>query len=166
MFAAPSLNAGLESFEHALCDQLGLGLGCQLLADHDELVAAETAQRIRAAQHTVESCGDPLQELVAGLVSKGVVDRLEVVDVDEQHRDLPARARAAREHLFQAVADQRPFGSPVSASWVAMNESSSSRRVSSASVRSRSASKHLAISHEAELEAQLDDRLRLRERLG
>ena len=99
-------------------------------------------------------------------MSKGVVDGLEVVDIDEQHPDLPARARAAREHLFQAVADQRSIRQP-GQRVVGRHERELFLAPGELGVGSLAlAVEALGDFHEAELEAQLDDRLRLRESLG
>ncbi len=54
----------------------------------DELVAAEAGQHVVLAQHRAQPLGHDLEELVADLVAEAVVDRLEVVEVDEQDGDL------------------------------------------------------------------------------
>ena len=60
------------------------------LDEHDELVAAEPADRVALAQDAGEPGGDAAQQLVAGGVAEGVVDVLEAVEVDEQRRRLDA----------------------------------------------------------------------------
>ena len=52
----------------------------------DELVAAEAGRHVAVADRPPESLADRDQEAVAGLVAVGVVDGLEVVEVDEQDR--------------------------------------------------------------------------------
>ena len=47
--------------------------------------------------------------MVAGSVAERVVDHLEVVEVDEQHRDLLA---AAGDQLAQALQEERPVRQP------------------------------------------------------
>ena len=54
--------------------------------------------------------GDRPQQLVAGAVAERVVDALEVVEVDEQRRDRRLAATRARQHLLDAVEDQRAVG--------------------------------------------------------
>ena len=108
LLARAELERRPERFEQALGDQLGAGLERELLADHDELVAAQAPERVGAAHDAVEPRGDGLQQLVAGGVPERVVDGLEVVEIDEQGRDLRLAARAAREHLLDAIEDQRP----------------------------------------------------------
>ena len=60
-----------------------------------ELVAAEPGEHPRRPRCPRRRPGDPPQQPVAGAVAEGVVDELEVVEVDEQQRDRAARARAA-----------------------------------------------------------------------
>ena len=71
------------------------------------VVASSSGSRIRnsspprrasmpVALDPAQAPGDPPQQPVAGAVAEGVVDELEVVEVDEQQRDRAAGARAAR----------------------------------------------------------------------
>ena len=55
-------------------------------------------------------CGDLLQDGVAGGVSEAVVDRLEVVEVDEDHAHRRLLARRPGERVLDAVGEQRPVG--------------------------------------------------------
>ena len=72
-----------ESFghEHGI-----VGTG-DVLEQHDELVAAETADGVVGAEHRCEPFGEPDEHVVAGRVTEAVVDDLEVVDVEEHHRE-------------------------------------------------------------------------------
>jgi hypothetical protein len=59
-----------------------------LLGEHDdELIAAEAPDRVGAAHDALQAFGDGLESDVAGAVAQAVVDQLEVVEVDEHHRD-------------------------------------------------------------------------------
>ena len=58
------------------------------LEQHHELVAAQAGDDVALAQATGEARRDFLQQLVARLVAERVVDQLEAVEVDEQHREL------------------------------------------------------------------------------
>ena len=49
-----------------------------------ELVAAEARDDVLGAQHVPQAAGDGLQQLVADAVAEGVVDDLEVVEVEEE----------------------------------------------------------------------------------
>ena len=97
----------LQRLKQTFGDQLGAGLHRDVLGDHDELVAAETPERVGAANDAVQPGSDRTQELISDAVTERVVDALEVVQVDEQRGDRSLGAGRAREHLLDAVKDQR-----------------------------------------------------------
>ena len=76
--------------------------------DHDELVAAQPRDGVRLAHRAGQPLRDRLQQLVAGVVAQRVVDALEVVEVEEQARDVRAVALRLREDLLQPLVEQRP----------------------------------------------------------
>ena len=115
----------VECPEQTLGDQLGTGRKRELCGDDDELVAAEAPDRVGLAHDRVEPRGDRAQQIVAGGVAQRVVDRLEVVEIDEQRGDRRLLAAGADQHLLEAVEDQRPVRESVRPSCVAMNASSS-----------------------------------------
>ena len=63
-----------------------------VLEHHDEFVAAEARCRIAPVDRPLDPPGDLLQHSVAGRVAAPVVDRLEPVEVDEQHGERDGRA--------------------------------------------------------------------------
>ena len=67
--------------------QLGTRVEAARIEQDQELVAAEPGHRVRGAHHAFETRGDRLQGPVAGGVPETVVDVLEAVDVEIQHRD-------------------------------------------------------------------------------
>ena len=91
--------------------------GREVLEQDGELVAAEPRGGVLGAQAGRQSLGGRAQQLVADRVAEAVVDRLEVVEIDEDHRELTAVAPAARERQGQAILEQRPVGEPVRSSW-------------------------------------------------
>ena len=84
-----------------LGEPLGLGAPAGRRQDR-ELVAAEARERVALAQAGRQRARDPHDQLVAGAVAEGVVDLLEVVQVDHQHGALVAVALAALQVLLQA----------------------------------------------------------------
>jgi hypothetical protein len=89
--------------------QAGIGIG-QVDEDRDELVTAETGERVPFAQDLLHAAGDGRQNLVAGGVSVLIVDRLEAIEVEIDHRQrLPAALRLGN-RVPQAVAEQRAVG--------------------------------------------------------
>ncbi len=78
-----------------------------------ELVAAEPGDGVPAADGALEPAGGLDQQLVADLVAGGVVDRLEAVQVEEEHGDPGARLvlRASGcQGGPQPLGEQRPVG--------------------------------------------------------
>jgi hypothetical protein len=59
----------------------------RVLDDDGELVAAEPGRGVARADLGAQPVGELDEHGVAGLVAVGVVDRLEVVEVDQQQRD-------------------------------------------------------------------------------
>ena len=70
---------------------LDVGLG----QDEHEFLAAVAADEVARAKVLGDRLGDPAQDDVAGGVAVGVVDRLEVVDVDEGDAQRALVARRA-----------------------------------------------------------------------
>ena len=106
----------VERREHPLGDP-GRVLGPPELAEHDrELVAAEPGDRrlrtvaalardeIGAAQAGRQAMREGLQQAVAGVVAEVVVDQLEMIEVEEQHRAAAAVAARFGERLTAAAA--------------------------------------------------------------
>ena len=74
----------------------------------DELVAAHPPDRVGVSQGARQPGRHRDQQLVTGVMAQGVVDVLEVVQIDVQRRaDGPVAAVAGQE-LLDAVHDQRP----------------------------------------------------------
>ena len=78
--------------------------------DGDELLAAVARHHVqRTALHgAADRRGDPLQAVIAGLMSVAVVVGLEVIDIDQQHRDRqPRQLRRAATALAPAPRARR-----------------------------------------------------------
>ena len=54
--------------------------------EHDELVAAEPRNEVLGAHGVAQLLGGELEQMVAGRVAAGVVDVLELIEVDEEQR--------------------------------------------------------------------------------
>ena len=83
-----------------------------VLADDDELVAAEPRDGVRRAHRGGEPARERDQHGVAGRVPVEVVDALEVVDVDVEHGGAGARALGVGERVLEPVAAERAVGEP------------------------------------------------------
>ena len=97
--------ANQRSARYAIDKPLGaafhVGQGGDVRHHHDELVAAEPAQRVRAAQRLPHPFRHADQNFVAGAVAQRVVHPLEVVQVDDEHADLAT----VQHRLFDGVGD-------------------------------------------------------------
>ena len=74
----------LDRLHQAVGDVLRL-LGGGAAEEHRELVAAEASREVDRPDARLDAPGDGDQELVADVVAEAVVDRLEVVEVEEEH---------------------------------------------------------------------------------
>ena len=101
------------------------GIG-DLLHENRKLVSAKTRDRVGRADTPVQPAGHRHQQLIADHVPEAIVDRLELVDIHEEHRDRPlaspARLAAARSRSMNAVR----FRDCVRPSCAARNDSCSS----------------------------------------
>lgn len=80
-------------------------IGNRRLEDH-EFIATHARDRIAVARELLEAAADILQQDVAGLVAQGVVDGLELVEIDVVDREHPALF----ERLLEALAEQGAIG--------------------------------------------------------
>jgi hypothetical protein len=71
---------------------------------------AQAGKRVGVAQHAPAACADLQQQTVPAFVAEGVVDRLEAVEVEQQHRGAAAVAPCLQQALAQAVVEQRAVG--------------------------------------------------------
>ena len=106
--ACPPTVSGSRSSARTAGNGLGLldrvlRLVAQVLEHDDELVAAETRDRVAFAHAVLEPLRDLGQHAVACFVPKGVVDVLAVIEVDEEQGAKEAGAVAVGERLTQAV---------------------------------------------------------------
>ena len=78
-----------------------------VIADHDELVAAEPGRGVARPNRLRDPLGDGAQQLVARGMTERVVDVLEAIDVDEDDAGLRAAPARRRQALEQAIREQR-----------------------------------------------------------
>ncbi len=80
------------------------------LADHDELVADDVRDGVGGGQRGGEVAGDRREQLVALLESEGVVDPLDVVEVQIGQDDVAAVCLGAHQGLRDAVGEEALVG--------------------------------------------------------
>ena len=93
-------------------NHLGVPLIVQVLGDHQELVAAQARGEVRFAQMRHQPVCRLAQQLVAGAVAQGIVDRLEVVQVEEEHAHRGLEAACAGERPLDGLHGQGAVGQP------------------------------------------------------
>ena len=107
----PSAGRRGEQVEDALGGVGGL-LAADVLEQDRELVAAEARGGVDAAHGAVEPPRDRDQHLVADRVPERVVDLLEVVEVEEEHRERAVVAAPAGQRLARGLDEHRAVGEP------------------------------------------------------
>ena len=81
-----------------------------LVENDQELVAALPAHAVAAADCLFQAPRHLLQYSIAGDMTEGVVDGLEVVQIEKQHRHRPLLASGIDNRMLAAVARQHPVG--------------------------------------------------------
>ena len=76
---------------------------CQMLANHNELVAARSANGVGSARRFEQSVSNRYQHTVATPVTSRVVEHFETVQVDEQHGDQILPTFRAPQAVLEAV---------------------------------------------------------------
>ena len=105
-------NGSVERADHPGGERLHLRHAGQVLAQEHELVAVHAGERVARPDHAGQPLGDGAQHLVADLVAVGVVDRLELVEVDEQHAGERPRPLGALTGVLEPLLEQHPVGQP------------------------------------------------------
>ena len=80
----------VQGADHAFGDVFRLGDVGKVLTEHDELIAAEPGDGVADSDHRSNPLGSLPEKDVSRLVTETVVHHLEVVEVEEQHRERAA----------------------------------------------------------------------------
>ena len=92
-----------QRIQHLLRDQCGIvAAGQQRQAQH-EFIAAETGYTIAFTQTLLQAICHQLQHAITDLVSERIVDVLEMIQIDEEHRHLRLTAVRLRHSLLDPV---------------------------------------------------------------
>ena len=75
-----------------------------------ELVTSEAGNRVRTAHDTFQPLRHLLEQFISSLVTQGIIDLLEVVEINEQQGHLQPVAAGLMQRLVQAVQQHRPVG--------------------------------------------------------
>ena len=77
--------------------------GSQAGEEQHELITAEARNGVGRARQSRESMGNGCEHAIAGVMAEVVVDRLEMVEIDEQDGELTGGARERCERLGEAI---------------------------------------------------------------
>ena len=74
--------------------------------DDREFIGVEPRQHVFLAQRRAQPLGDAAQQLVADAVAERIVDRLEIVEAEHQHRHLVGAAPRVQQEVVHLLAQQ------------------------------------------------------------
>ena len=92
--------------QELLCHRDTIGLAVDFRQQDHELVATHPRDRVGLADASLDPPRDGLEELVPDRVAQAVVDRLEPIEVEEQHRDVLAGPPCGPERNLEAIEEQ------------------------------------------------------------
>ena len=88
----------------------GPGQPDELVAQNEEFVAAKTGDDVTWTQHASKPLRDRHQDFIADRVPEPVVDELEVIEVNEQHRDAAADVLSFVQRAGHEICKGRSIG--------------------------------------------------------
>ena len=100
------VTGALDGLLEALGDVGGVLGALDVLEQHGELVAAEPGGGVGRAERREQPLADLAEHLVSDGVAEAVVDRLEVVEVDEHDAHRRALLRAPRQRVRDAIGEE------------------------------------------------------------
>src|ERR1019366_5768898 len=112
LFDVVSLNVEWfrKRFEEAKGHSFGFFDPTYRFGQIQELVAAESTEGVRDTRHGLQPTGDGNEQLVAHDMSERIVDTLEFVKVEEQHRTGTVSSSRLGVDLFESIEAQYAIG--------------------------------------------------------
>ena len=104
-----------QAGQHFVCDTLGLLAGgfwipVESIDEDDEFVATKTSHGVAFPDTTVQASRNFLQQQIAQGMAMAVVERLEIVEVKEQHAAIATFTAQAAQLAVEAVVQQAAVG--------------------------------------------------------
>ena len=96
-----------QRIKHLLRDASATPLALKLVEQHNEFVSALPRNGIARAYRLAETSRHLAKQLIAGVVTQGVVDVLEVIDINKHDGKLVARSLSSDDGLRNPVLHQR-----------------------------------------------------------
>ena len=101
-----------DRFEDLVRDLESVLVGGQARDQHRELVAAQARHGVPLADAAAQPLGHSPQQLVAGRVPERVVDDLESVEVEKEHREPLGQPGRLRDRHREPVVEEEAIGEP------------------------------------------------------
>ena len=93
----------VQDADHAFGDVFRLGDVGKILTEHDELIATEPGDGVADSDHRSNAFGSLPEKDVSRLVPETVIHHLEVVEIEEQHRERAAPPADEIDRVLSAV---------------------------------------------------------------
>ncbi len=101
-----------QGVEHGLDNsRCSFGVG-EVRQEHDKLIAASAGQHRSIGQGLLQPDRHGAQDLVAESTAEGVVDHLEMVEIEVQHRHGPLELKRGGQSLARPIFEQAQIGQP------------------------------------------------------
>ena len=100
----------LHRSDHPSRHQINVSLTLNLGEQHDELVAAESCHTITLTYALLQPTAGLGQQFVPGIVTKRIIDHLEVIQINEKHPENTAMPFGGNNRLVNAIKQQRSIG--------------------------------------------------------
>ncbi len=81
----------------------------EILQHDDKLIAAQASHGVRVAYAHRDARRHLLQKQVALIVSEGIVEHLEIIQIEEQQCSSAETTNAVRQRLMQTIQEQSPI---------------------------------------------------------
>jgi hypothetical protein len=98
-----------QSINDALGHKLGLGFVPEVLTQHDEFISGQAGQRVTGSHHAGDPAAHRDQQIISDLVTMGVVDLFEVVEIHKEDGHQLLGPSTPRQGMFEAFQQQDPI---------------------------------------------------------
>ena len=86
------------------------GLFAQVFQHHHEFIAAQASNGVAFAHTRFKTLRNLLQQQIADVMAEGVVEGLEIVQIDKQQRTFSTATRTGSQCLLQVDPEEPPVG--------------------------------------------------------
>ena len=105
-FVAVELDGLAQAPQQTPCYALDVLPAGDILQDDDELIAAKPGDHVASPHAAPQPAADLGQQAIAGVMAEEIVDDLEAIEIDEQHRQLPVPAPRQLDGKVQQLVEQ------------------------------------------------------------